>query len=178
MPRSARRIVIFVAMFLATLALDQGSKAWARTLPVNPPGCTMQDLAGQRCAGVPQPVIQGYWDWELAQNDGAAFSSFRGSRIILTLIALVALVALGVSAARTQPEQRLKRVALAVIAGAALGNLVDRVRDGAVTDFVRWHAGGHYWPIFNVADVALVIGVSLLLLETVLAKKRHATIAA
>jgi signal peptidase II len=177
MPRIARRIVIFVAMFVVTLALDQGSKAWARTLPVNPPGCAMTDLAQGRCAGVPQPVIQGYWDWELAQNDGAAFSSFRGSRIILTLIAMAALIGLGITAARTLPEQRLKRVALAVIAGAALGNLVDRVRDGAVTDFVRWHAGGHYWPIFNVADVALVTGVALLLVESFLARKRPVTLA-
>jgi hypothetical protein len=63
---------------------------------------------------------------------------------------------------------------LAMIAGGALGNLMDRMRDGAVTDFVRWHHE-HLWPIFNVADVVLVIGVALLMLEGVLARRRPAT---
>ena len=56
----------------------------------------------------------------------------------------------------------LERVALAMIAGGAVGNLVDRLRHGAVTDFVSWHWGAHHWPVFNVADVALLIGAVLL----------------
>lgn len=173
-----RRVVIFVAMLLLTLAFDQGSKAWARTLPVDPATCTIDDLAAHHCRGVPQPVVAGYWDWELALNDGAAFSSFRGSRILLALIAMAALVMLGVMAHRTAPEQRLKRAACALIAGAALGNLVDRVRDGAVTDFVRWRIHDHLWPIFNVADAALAIGVGLLLLESIAARRRPVTLPA
>ncbi|MEO8699281.1 MAG: signal peptidase II [Kofleriaceae bacterium] len=169
-----RRAVIFVAVFLATLAFDQGSKTWARTLPVDPPGCTTEQLALQRCHGVPQPVIAGFWDWELAMNDGVAFSSFRGKRIALSLLAVAALVMLGVMAFRTRSDERLKRAALGIIMGGALGNLVDRVRDGAVTDFVRWHAGDVHWPVFNVADVALVVGIALLLVESVLAKRRPA----
>lgn len=51
------------------------------------------------------------------------------------------------------------------MAGGALGNLVDRLRDGAVTDFVRWRINEHRWPIFNVADAALVIGIMVLLLD-------------
>jgi lipoprotein signal peptidase len=159
-----RRAAIFVVVLLVTLAFDQGSKAWARDLPVDPAGCTTQALASHHCRGVPQPVIEGYWDWELAMNDGAAFSNLRGSRVLLTLLALAALVMIGVMATRTPPEQRLRRFALAMIAGGALGNLVDRLRDGVVTDFVRWHWQEHLWPIFNVADAALVIGVALLVL--------------
>lgn len=49
-----------------------------------------------------------------------------------------------------------------MIAGGALGNLIDRVRHGAVTDFIRWRAGDHRWPIFNVADALLLVGVVLL----------------
>src|SRR4051812_19796161 len=112
-----RRAVIFVAMLLVTLALDQGSKAWARTLPVDPPGCTTDDLAARHCRGIPQSVVDGYWDWELALNDGAAFSNFRGSRVVLTLVALGALVMLGVMARRTRPEQRTARIAYALVAG-------------------------------------------------------------
>jgi signal peptidase II len=173
-----RRAVIFVAMLVVTLALDQGSKAWARTLPVHPVDCSFTQLAAHQCRGVPQPVISGYWDWELAANDGAAFSNFRGSRILLSLLAFAALIMLGVMANRTTPEQRLRRIAYAIIAGGALGNLVDRLRDGAVTDFVRWRVNDHAWPIFNVADVALIVGVGLLLLESIATRRRPGTLAA
>lgn len=152
------RAVIFVGVLLCTAGFDQGTKEWARA-----------DLT----VGQPQPVIEGYWDWELAMNDGAAFSSMRGSQVLLSLIALGALVVLGVMAHRTRPEQNLRRIALAVIAGGAIGNVIDRIRDGAVTDFVRWKAGGHMWPIFNVADAALVIGVILLFVDGFLERRRE-----
>jgi signal peptidase II len=174
-PRT-QRAVIFVAVFLGTLAADQGTKAWARTLPVEPSGCTTSELGAQRCRGVPQPVIAGFWDWELAANDGAAFSSLRGSRVLLSLLAVLAVGVLGVAAYRTRPEQRLRRIALAAVAGGALGNLIDRAREGAVTDFVRWHVHEHQWPVFNVADVALVIGIMLLLLESIADRRRPVTV--
>jgi len=193
---SHRRAVIFAAILALGVALDQGTKAWARTLPVSaantavqpsasrgdrsgapsprlgapvsPAGCDVPgDLIARRCHGVPQPVIDGYWDWELAFNTGAAFSSFRGGQLALGALAGAALIALGAMAWRARPEQRLRRIALAVIAGGALGNLIDRVRDGAVTDFVRWRAGEARWPIFNVADAALLIGVGLMLVESI-----------
>jgi signal peptidase II len=173
----SRRAVIFVALVIGTFAFDQGSKAWARTLPVDPAGCTTADLAAHRCRGVPQPVIAGFWEWELAANDGVAFSSFRGKRVVLSLLATAVLVWLGIMAWRTKPQERMKRWGLALVFGGALGNLFDRVFHGAVTDFVRWRFEEHRWPIFNVADVALVIGVALLLLESVVAKRRPATLA-
>ena len=170
---TARRgVVAFAVILIATLAADQGSKAWAHGLPVRPAGCTQPDaLLAFRCAGVPQPVIEGYWDWELAYNPGVAFSTFTsftgraGMQVILSLVAVLALVGIGVLARRTSPEDRGKRAAFALIAGGALGNLVDRLRDGAVTDFVRWRINDHRWPIFNVADAALLIGVAILLIE-------------
>ncbi len=173
-----RRAALFAAILALVVALDQGSKAWARTLPVSPAGCDVPaDLIAHRCRGVPQPAIDGFWEWELAFNTGAAFSSFRGSQLVLGVLAGAALIALGVLAWRARPEQRLRRIALATIAGGALGNLIDRVRDGAVTDFVRWRIGDARWPIFNVADAALLVGVALLLLEG-LADRRRAPAAA
>src|SRR5690242_16062520 len=111
MAKHLGRAVIFVAVLLCTAGFDQGTKQIARD------SLTM---------GAPEPVIDGFWDWELAYNDGAAFSSFRGAQVVLSLLAVVVLVALGVVAARTRPEQRMKRIALAVIAGGAVGNLIDR----------------------------------------------------
>ncbi|HUJ62513.1 MAG TPA: signal peptidase II [Kofleriaceae bacterium] len=161
-----RRLAVFVTIALVVLGLDQASKAWARTLPTAPAGCAPADLAARRCAGVPQPVIAGYWDWELAMNDGVAFSTFAGGsgRIILCVIAGLAVLAIGYAAARTAPEERLRRVCYGLLAAGALGNLVDRVKDGAVTDFVRWHVHTHMWPIFNLADAALLVGVGMLFL--------------
>jgi signal peptidase II len=65
-------------------------------------------------------------------------------------------------------------VAYALIAGGALGNLVDRIRDGAVTDFVRWRIHEHRWPIFNVADAALLVGVALFVVERAITHNRPA----
>jgi len=138
---------MFAVIFVITVGMDQGSKAWARTLE---PGR--------------HAVITGYWDWEPAQNPGAAFSTFPGGTVLLSLIAAGALVAIGIAAARTPPEQRLKLAGLALVGGGALGNLIDRVRLGSVTDFVRWRVHDHLWPIFNVADAALLIGVVLLMI--------------
>jgi signal peptidase II len=171
--------IAFVAVVVVVLAFDQTSKAWARTLPTMPPECGVAALAELHCAGVPEPVVDGFWDWELAENRGAAFSTLAGQaagQIVLALIAAIALVAIGIVAARTRPEQRTKRLGLAMVAGGALGNLVDRVRDGSVTDFVRWRIHGHAWPIFNVADAALLLGIALLFIDGVVARRTRASV--
>jgi signal peptidase II len=154
--------VLFVAIFLCTTGFDQASKTWAEHA-LSP--------------GVRQPVIEGYWDWELVKNTGVAFSTFAGGgggQIVLSLLALAVLIAIGVVAVRTRPEQKLELTGMALVGGGALGNLVDRIRAGGVTDFVRWHVGERMWPIFNVADAALLVGVGLLLLERALARRRRA----
>jgi len=155
-------MAVFLAIFALTTGFDQGSKEWAKS---------SLEL------GVREPVIAGHWDWQLSMNPGAAFSSFGtnvATQITLSILAMLALIGIGVTAARTQPEQRLQRFALAMIGGGALGNLIDRLRDGAVTDFVRWQWNEHVWPVFNVADVALVVGALLLVADSALAHRRRA----
>ena len=156
-----RAIAIFFIVFSVTLAFDQGSKAWARGLP---PHAT--------------PVISGFWDWQPAENPGSAFSMFAkdDARVILSIIAMLAIAGIGYAAWKT--TQRTERIAYALLAGGALGNLVDRVRVGTVTDFVAWHVGDHHWPLFNVADVALVTGVALLLLVGIRTKLATPRVAA
>jgi signal peptidase II len=176
-----RGALVFAVILIATLLADQGSKAWARHLPLHPAGCAQpDDLLAVRCIGLPQPVIEGYWDWELAYNPGIAFSAFTtvtghaGMQVILALIAGLALIGITVLAMRTEPDERWKRAAYAMVAGGALGNLVDRLHDGAVTDFVRWRINDHRWPIFNVADAALLIGVAILLIDGLRSRRRVA----
>lgn len=182
-PMTRRAGLLFAVILIATLVADQGSKVWARGLPVHPAGCVQpDDLLAFRCIGLPQPVIDGYWDWELAYNPGIAFSTFvsfgghTGMQVILALLAVLALVGISVLAIRTDPEERWKRAAFALVAGGALGNLIDRLRDGGVTDFVRWRIHDHRWPIFNVADAALLIGVAILLIEGMRARRRAAPV--
>ena len=69
---------------------------------------------------------------------------------------------------RHSSEFRLS-LALTLVLGGALGNVIDRVRFGAVVDFVQWHAAGYYWPAFNVADSAITLGAILLVFSTLTA---------
>src|SRR3954468_16521475 len=101
---------VFAVILVATLAADQGSKAWARTLPVHPAGCDQPaGLLAGRCIGMPQSVVDGYWDWELAYNLGVAFSTFAsfagstGMRVMLLVIAVVALIGITLLALRARP---------------------------------------------------------------------------
>ena len=57
--------------------------------------------------------------------------------------------------------------------GGALGNLIDRVRFGAVVDFIQWHAAGYYWPAFNVADSAITVGAVLLVFAQLFSPKHQ-----
>ena len=60
----------------------------------------------------------------------------------------------------------IEDLALALILAGALGNLIDRVRDGMVTDFIDVHAVGHHWPTFNVADIAITLGAAWLVADS------------
>ena len=109
-----------------------------------------------------------FWNWVLTFNPGAAFSFLADQpgwqRWFFTLLAL------GVSAwialeLKKHPQQKLLSLALTLIMGGALGNVIDRVRFGAVVDFIQWHAAGFYWPAFNIADSAITVGAVLLVFE-------------
>ena len=73
---------------------------------------------------------------------------------------------------RQHPQQKLLSLALSLVMGGALGNVIDRVRFGAVVDFVQWHVAGYYWPAFNVADSAITIGAVLLVIEQLTATNK------
>jgi len=69
--------------------------------------------------------------------------------------------------------QRTFCLALSLILGGAIGNVIDRIRIGAVTDFLHFHWGPHYWPAFNVADTAISCGAILLIVDAVLQSRRQ-----
>ncbi|MCP5933988.1 signal peptidase II, partial [Klebsiella pneumoniae] len=80
------------------------------------------------------------------------------------LILLTGAVTAGLLVWLTRVQSRLQAAALGLVIGGALGNLVDRLRHGAVTDFLDFHVQGYHWPAFNLADSGIVLGVALLLI--------------
>ncbi|MBS7663946.1 signal peptidase II [Pseudomonas lalucatii] len=115
-------------------------------------------------------VIPGYFSWTLAYNTGAAFSFLAGAsgwqRWFFAAIALVVSVVLVIWLKRLKPEETWLAVALALVLGGALGNLVDRVLLGHVVDFILVHWQHRwYFPAFNIADAAITLGAILLALD-------------
>jgi signal peptidase II len=115
-------------------------------------------------------LIDGFLSLTHVRNTGAAFGilnnvHFPMKTLVLSLVAFAGLVGVGFYARTLPRQQHLSRIGLALILGGAAGNLIDRVVDGAVVDFVDvyWRTY-HFWA-FNVADSAITIGVILMLLD-------------
>ena len=115
-------------------------------------------------------LIPGFLSLLHGENRGLAFGVLQDAplpfqAVLLTLLALAlvsSLLAFWGRVANTTPSH----AALGLILGGALGNVIDRVRTGAVTDFVHVHWHGHMWPDFNLADSAICVAIGLLLLDS------------
>ena len=147
----------FGLYLLAALVLlaDQSSKSWVLKAHWHWPG---DDLV----------LIPGFFSFWFNVNTGGAFGILPRGTLLLALAAAVAAVAIVTYTVRAKmPLPRMLGIALALPLGGAVGNLLDRVRFGHVIDFLALYAGpGRQWqfPIFNVADTAICIGVGLLAL--------------
>ncbi|MGA7434141.1 MAG: signal peptidase II [Solirubrobacterales bacterium] len=107
--------------------------------------------------------VLGPLQFTLTYNDGVAFGLAGGGGIFVILLSVVALIALGLFV-RSAPEKRGTWIAGGLILGGAVGNLIDRIRIGHVTDFILLPN----WPAFNLADCAITVGVVLLALTLIL----------
>lgn len=122
-------------------------------------------------------IIPGFLDFTHVRNTGAAFGmlnavDFPGKTILLSLIAAGALVGIAMYSAALAADQKLARVGLALISGGAAGNLIDRVAGGSVVDFVdAYWRSWHFWT-FNIADSAITVGVTVMLLDMLLTGSR------
>lgn len=114
-------------------------------------------------------VIPGFLNLTHVQNRGVAFGLFNALGSIgppvLVAAGLVALVVVVVYFKQTASKDRLLLWALTLILGGALGNLLDRIATGSVTDFVDVYYGSYHWHTFNVADSAISVGIGLMLLD-------------
>ena len=113
--------------------------------------------------------VTGFFNLVLGFNTGVSFGLFGQAPAWLLMAFTLAIVA-GLLVWIHRSDSRLTASALGLVVGGALGNLLDRLRQGAVADFLDFYIGSYHWPAFNLADVAIVCGVGLLLVESVLAR--------
>lgn len=160
---------IFLAVVsLLSLVADLGTKYWAeKTLQVGE-------------TPMPKQIIKGVFGFLLAKNKGGAWGLLQNQSekirkpffVIVSVLAIVFIVSLY---RRLNPKQVALKWGLPLVLGGALGNLVDRIRYGYVIDFIdfqaTWENLPHHWPTFNVADIAICIGVALMALDMLSGKK-------
>lgn len=113
------------------------------------------------------PVIPGLLNLSHVRNTGVAFGLFAtpgtaDASWVLAALGAVALLIVGAYFMLTHTSHRLLLAALALVMGGAVGNLIDRVAAGAVTDFIDLYVGSYHWPSFNIADSAITIGIVLM----------------
>ena len=115
-------------------------------------------------------IIPGFFRLTHTENTGAAFSMFADSpapwkTALLIGFSVVALVVVSVLLWKNHPSHAVSGVGLALIMGGALGNLWDRLASGRVVDFLLFYVRHYQWPVFNLADSAIVVGAGLLVVE-------------
>lgn len=137
---------VFWPILIVWLALDIITKAWA--------------LASLRPPGMPHEVMGEYLRWTLAFNRGAAMGMHLGewSRPFFTVVGIAMLAVLGNLYRTTAPADRLRAAILGFIMAGAIGNLIDRIRYGQVTDFIDVGVGAVRFWTFNVADMGITCG--------------------
>lgn len=133
---------------LAVMAADQASKAWV--------------LSAFRLGE--GRVLTDFFNLVLVYNPGAAFSFLAAADgwqrwfFVILAVAISAWIAFAL-----RQSKGFAAAGLALVLGGALGNVIDRLRFGAVVDFLDFHVAGWHWPAFNVADAAITFGIALLL---------------
>ena len=138
-----------IAIAVTVLALDQATKA------------AITGWLGSAASGV---TVTSFFNLVFVLNRGASFGLFSsGSHWTpWVLSAFSAAVAAGLAVWMVRTTDRRLVIALGLVIGGALGNLVDRLSHGAVVDFLDFHVAGWHWPAFNVADSAITLGVCIL----------------
>ncbi|HPC74136.1 MAG TPA: signal peptidase II [Syntrophales bacterium] len=153
--------VIFLITAFAIILLDQITKYY---------------INSYMSVGDSSPVIPGFFNIAHVRNPGAAFGIFSRSpeifrTVFLITVTTAALILILYYVRMNRERDTLMNLALSLIFGGAIGNLIDRIRFGEVIDFLDFYVGPHHWPAYNVADSAISTG-AVLLLVTLIWKRR------
>lgn len=109
-------------------------------------------------------VIKSFFYLTYTNNNGAAFSILTGKRILLIIVAFIVIGILAYYIRKTEIKENINKIALSLVIGGSIGNLIDRIIRGVVVDFLDFKILGYNYPIFNLADTFIVLGVFLLLI--------------
>ncbi len=143
-----------LVLILAVVVSDQATKWWI-----------LQNFSLYES----HAVLPGFFNLTYVTNTGAAFGMLAGEKnlwrqMFFVTVSVVALLAMFFAFRHFRSAGRLYGYAIGLIAGGAVGNLIDRLRFGSVVDFLDFHLKSYHWPAFNVADSAITVGVRLFLL--------------
>lgn len=144
--------MLSLILCVAIVIFDQLTKIWIRNTFVY--------------GGQPLEVIPGFFNLVYVRNPGAAWGMFGGKQVILISLSVVVFILLAVFHRRVLNPTLDHKIALGLILGGILGNLIDRIKLGWVTDFLDFHVGMHHWPSFNIADSSICIAVGLYILSS------------
>lgn len=149
--------MVYIVCIVIAIVLDQLTKAWVISY--------LQLYESKE-------IIPGFFNLVYVTNTGAAFSMLANvdspwRHYFFLAIGLIAMVGLTVAYWKLRKVSTYYSLALALIAGGAAGNLIDRVRFGAVIDFLDFYVGRYHWPAFNVADSAICVGAGLFLVVNI-----------
>jgi signal peptidase II len=150
---ASRSLTLGLAVAALIAVVDQLSKWWIVAMVMQPPRVI---------------AIAPFFNLVLGWNRGVSFGILNTESPVapwlLVIIAGVIVAVLGIWLAKA--EARLIAFALGAVIGGAVGNVIDRLRYGAVADFLDFHAFGYHWPAFNVADSAISLGAAALILDS------------
>lgn len=121
-------------------------------------------------------VVAPFFNLVLVWNPGVSFGMFGGDEALepWILVGLALVIAAGLLVWLSRERDRASALAIGLVLGGAIGNVIDRLRHGAVVDFLDFHLSGYHWPAFNLADSAIVVGALLLVAESFMVKKKEA----
>jgi signal peptidase II len=152
----ANRGAFALGIGLAIAVLDQYSKYLVRL---------------KFSVGESVPIISGFFDLTHVRNPGAAWGILGGQNAWLTVLSVVLLALMLIFRRSFLSNTWDHRLALGLLIGGIVGNVMDRIRLGGVTDFLDFYWRGHHWPAFNVADAAICTGVGIYILSSLWLKQ-------
>lgn len=168
-----KKIFKYLAIILAIILLDQVAKGvLVKLITGGVPAF------GRAWELIPVPYLMAhvtnFFNVVFTWNPGTSFSLFRalGEAAPIVIVVITAFVIGFLTYYMARRSVAYERLPLAFIIGGALGNLIDRIRFGAVIDFLDFHIGGAHWPAFNVGDIFICVGVGLYILNWIIARRR------
>lgn len=118
-------------------------------------------------------IIPNFFHITYVQNDGAAWSILSGSRFLLIAIAFIALFLLYFFLIRNKKLTTYEEVSYGLLVGGIIGNLVDRIIRGYVVDYLDFKIFNYYFPVFNLADIVIIVGMAVIIIDVLKGEKNE-----